>query len=126
MSKTQVSANAYFANLRFIIENHPFVIKSDLIKERLSQDEGYNQVSITLIRNYKLEVFEYYIESKGVIKYRYQLLDSKKRFVARWDNAPHHSEIKTNPDHYHTVTGVEEYDHKSLKAVLDQLDKFWT
>ena len=125
MSKTQISANAYFANLGFMIENHPFVIKTELIKERLSQDEGYNQISISLIRNYKLEVFEYYNESKGVTKYRYQLLDNKNSFVARWDNAQHHSDIKTYPDHYHTVTGVEEYNHESLKAVLDQLDKYW-
>ena len=86
MSKTQVSANAYFANLRFIIENHPFVIKSDLIKERLSQDEGYNQVSITLIRNYKLEVFEYYIESKGIkIEYfsRISILLDKERSFSK-------------------------------------------
>lgn len=71
-----------------MIESHPFVLKSFLIKERLSQDEGFNNISIALIKDYKLEVFEYYSESKGVTKYRYQLLDSSNNFIAHWDNAP--------------------------------------
>lgn len=108
-----------------MIQSHPFVIASKLIKERLSQDEGFNKISITLIKNYKLEVFEYYNETKGVTKYRYQLLDNNNVFIARWDNAPHHTGLSTYPDHYHISTVVKEFYYESLQKVLDGLDKFW-
>ena len=95
------------------------------MKERISLDEGFNQISIELINNFKLEVFEYFDNIKGVVKYRYQLLDSADSFISRWDNSPHHKQIKTFPHHVHTKTGIREYQPKPLIKLMDDLDQFW-
>lgn len=35
------------------------------------------------------------------LKHRFHLQSSENQMIARWDNAPHHPEIKTHPDHIH-------------------------
>ena len=83
MSSKSYSAYAYFENLRFQILKHPFVMNLVIQKERVTQEEGFNKISIKLLKNYRLEVFEYFHFIKGVIKYRYQLLDGSGNFIAR-------------------------------------------
>ena len=115
----------YFKNLAFLINNHPFVQNYNVIKERISIDEGFSQISIRLVNDFRFEVFEYYDSIKGVTKYRYQLLDTKDSLVSRWDNSSHHKQVNTFPHHVHTTSGVEPYQPKPLIELIDDLDKFW-
>ena len=43
--------------------------------------------------------------------------------IARWDNAPHHKEIKTFPHHVHTKDGVNESYSITLDDVLRKIKK---
>lgn len=124
MSSRSISAYAYFKNLRFQILNNPFVLNLVLQKERVTQEEGFNKISVELVKNYRLEVFEYFHFSKGVTKYRYQLLDGSGTFIARWDNAPHHNELKTFPHHFHSSSEIGEFHYISLIDILNDIKKF--
>ncbi|MFX1512168.1 MAG: DUF6516 family protein [Promethearchaeota archaeon] len=125
MSSQPSQVRQYFTNLRLLVQAHPYVLDLTLNRERVSQDEGFNQLSVELVKNHRLEVFEYYGVKNGLIKYRYQLLDSKNNLIARWDNAPHHPDINTHPHPLHTPMGVKEHHPKPLPDLLDELDKFW-
>jgi hypothetical protein len=56
-----------------------------------------------------LEMSERLVEIRGEVttsKYRHHWQDGEGRLRKRWDNAPHHPEIATFPDHLHD--GAEE------------------
>ncbi len=51
-----------------------------------------------------LELTERMVEEKGgltVTKYRFHWQDKEGKLIKRWDNAAHHPEIDTFPDHLH-------------------------
>ncbi|MBO8183267.1 MAG: hypothetical protein H0Z28_10835 [Archaeoglobus sp.] len=48
-------------------------------------------------------VFDVYY-NRTLKKYSYTLIKGNKRIVG-WDNAPHHVNVETYPDHFHDVDG---------------------
>ena len=65
------------------------------------------------------------LQDKQVIheKYRYHLQDADQRRIVRWDNAPHHPEIKSFPHHRHCPDDrVEESDPMTIDVVLKNLE----
>ncbi|CAM9957333.1 unnamed protein product, partial [Chrysoparadoxa australica] len=42
--------------------------------------------------------------------------------ICRWDNAPHHIQLKTFPNHMHTPAGLEESPPVTLQEVLDYIE----
>ena len=40
-------------------------------------------------------------------RYAYHWQDAKGQLLARWDNAPHHRDLLTFPDHFHNGTKIE-------------------
>ena len=55
-------------------------------------------------------------------KYRFHYMDQDNQLICRWDNAPHHQEIKTFPDHAHYPDGIRESISKELIATLRQVE----
>jgi len=58
-----------------------------------------------------------------VEKYRYHYQDSEGNLVKRWDNAKHHPEIKTFPDHLHIGNKVIESRKPKIEDVLLEIVK---
>ncbi len=60
-----------------------------------------------LIKGFELHVAEYTVTEPALqrLKYRYHFQTYDKQFVARWDNAPHHPEVETHPEHLHLAQG---------------------
>ena len=60
-------------------------------------------------------------------KYHFHWQDQQGRLIKRWDNAPHHPELKTFPDHVHVgpddicIQGAS----MSLLDVLDHIDQLY-
>jgi hypothetical protein len=99
-----VNPRAYYSSLQAIIEGEPLVSSSDLTLREIDSAECYVRGSLFLVGGYVLHVAEYVItdpEPPSRIKYRYQLLDPRGRPVRRWDNAPHHRDVPSFPDHWH-------------------------
>jgi len=115
----------YFDSLKNLLATHPLVMDFTAIRERISSTDGLVQFDVEIVKHYRLKVFEYYSTVSGVVSYRYHLQDNKNTIVRRWDNAPHHSQLATFPDHVHTPKGVEPCKQPDLKTVLDLIDGFW-
>lgn len=80
------------------------ILKSEIEFREIDEQECYLKATITFAHGYMLHLAEYVqIENDTVrrLKYRYQLLDKGHKSISRWDNAPHHKEVKTFPHHRH-------------------------
>ena len=55
-------------------------------------------------------------------KYRYHLMDKTKQVIFRYDNVPHHPEIKSHPDHKHIKKVVTESNNPGLLQVIDEIE----
>lgn len=79
-----------------------------------------------------LELTERMVEEKGeltVTKYRFHWQDKEGKLIKRWDNAPHHPEIDTFPDHLHERADDNVFPHEKmsglevLSTVIDAITK---
>jgi len=59
----------------------------------------------------------------GKVRYAYQYQDASGQLVFRYDNAAHHPEVATHPDHKHTPAGVEPASVPDLTDVLREIDE---
>lgn len=57
------------------------------------------------------------------VRYAYQYQDASGQLIFRYDNAAHHPEVATHPDHKHTPAGVEPANAPDLADVLREIDE---
>ena len=55
------------------------------------------------------------------LSYRYHYQDASGAQVFRYDNAPHHSEVATHPDHKHTENSMLPSPHPSIEEILEEV-----
>ena len=58
------------------------------------------------------------------LSYRYHYQSPRTGIVFRYDNAPHHPEISSYPDHKHTEDDVVATRHPSIEKVLEEVQVF--
>ena len=122
-----MNAREYYLHVQNTIHIAPHVLRSDIRFEEIDTHECYIRGVLTLIGDYKLHIAEYVMTEPVLTrsKYRYHLQDANGTLIIRWDNAPHHSEIPTFPDHRHRQSGiVEPSPSVSLNEVLDLVLQF--
>ena len=124
MSGYPSSARIYFDSLKNMLEIHPTVIDFKVVRERISESEGFLQVHATLIQNCILSAFEYFMKEQGIVRYNYQVMTQDKQLDARWDNVPHHPQLESFPHHRHSAEGVFESDAPTLERILDIFSDF--
>jgi len=54
-----------------------------------------------------------------LVKYKYQWQSPEGNLLKRWDNAPHHRELNTFPDHVHDSAGVHSSPAMNPELILD-------
>ena len=54
-----------------------------------------------------LHVKELFFSDRSKYSYHWQTASGK--FLLRWDNAPHHPEVSTHPDHKHEGGSIDPY-----------------
>ncbi|MCP4106161.1 MAG: hypothetical protein GY749_11585 [Desulfobacteraceae bacterium] len=67
-----------------------------------------------------LEMNERLIEEKGILsvtKYRHHWQRRDHQIIKRWDNAPHHPEIKTFPHHLHEGSETNIVKHHEINGL---------
>ncbi len=84
------------------------------------QDFYFLKCNATLHDGTKLYIREYL--SSIEIAYAYHWQDIQGNLIVRWDNAPHHPEIKTHPHHKH-VPETKEARVTDLEGVLKEIKK---
>ncbi|MFO7966785.1 MAG: DUF6516 family protein [Archaeoglobaceae archaeon] len=78
------------------------------------------KIKAELIDNSNLYVREYISENEYIYSYHWQ--DENGELRIRWDNAPHHKNIKTFPHHKHTPS-VEESQEVGFEEVIKVIEK---
>lgn len=110
------------AQIEAALRDCAVVITYDLVETQLSAHTGYIEGSVTFTNNARLVYFEFWRQTSAGLerdKYRYHLMDGQNQLVFRYDNAPHHPEIATFPDHKHLPN-----DLLSESAALNFADVF--
>jgi len=98
----------YMSDLDVLISASPSIVDIDIIRRDI-RDTGLEKTAlfryrIKLIDESLIEITERILEERGELtttKYRYHWQTGSGKLIKRWDNAPHHPEIDTFPDHLH-------------------------
>ncbi len=99
---------------RVLMNKYSDIIDSIISFEffEVTPDEGFIRGGILFIDGSKLRFFEYIVVSAtGIVKklkYRYHYEDPNGELIFRYDNAPHHRQLKTYPHHKHVRDKVVE------------------
>ncbi len=126
----------YLRQIDELLSVSPAVRDIEVIRHTLRNTEwekvSHYRYRILLSDGGLVEMSERLVEMRGIVtttKYRHHWQDKHGRLRQRWDNAPHHPEIDTCPDHLHdgaeervishaAVTGFEVLQH--ILAVVDR------
>ena len=98
----------YMNDLDVLISASPSIVDIDIIRRDI-RDTGLEKTAlfryrIKLIDESLIEITERILEERAELtttKYRYHWQTGSGKLIKRWDNAPHHPEIDTFPDHLH-------------------------
>ena len=94
-----------------------------LISVKISKDSpntGHFRLKGFLNIKEYIEIFEFYF-SGNLLKYSYSYIQENMSFL-RYDNAPHHKELKSFPHHKHYKNTINELEESSLKEFVRELN----
>ena len=107
------------------INSSSIVISSNIQKYFGPNEETvYVKGHIIILDSSVLEISLYafrYRDDIAVDKYRFHYMTGTGQILFRYDNAPHHPEIGSYPNHKHTPDKVIPSKMPSLKDVLDEI-----
>ncbi len=121
-----MKSRAYYASVQKAILAAPHVIHSDISFDEVSEEECYIRGKLTLIGSFELHIAEYVVTEPELkrLKYRFHLQSADGKMIARWDNAAHHPEVKTHPDHLHVGEKVRANSPMDIEQVLKSVLTF--
>jgi hypothetical protein len=102
-----VNARNYYLTVQSAVHAAPHVLRSDMRFQEIDVNECYVSGILLLVGEFELHIAEYVVTAPVLArpKYRYHLQTADGQLVSRWDNAAHHREIGTFPDHRHDDSG---------------------
>jgi len=118
------SIEEYFNHVRQLIDHVPEAATGRYEELLLSENRGVLRIRLRFPDDALLEISEAIVIVAGEphwIAYRYHYQGPSAELVFRYDNAPHHPEIPTHPDHKHWENQVLGGPHPSVEDVLREL-----
>jgi len=117
----------YFSQVSDAVNKNSRIVCQNISFRQISDTEAYIRGDLHLHGGFILYMAEYVtVEAPDVVrrpKYRYQLQDHNNTLTARWDNAPHHSEVPTYPFHRHCKDGqIISSPEMNIRKLLAELD----
>ncbi|MCX6032053.1 MAG: DUF6516 family protein [Chloroflexi bacterium] len=119
---------AYFDQLRRLIEASLLVASSNVAYDKRSTHEGFVQGELYFVDGSVLHVREYVdVEtSRDRLMYVYQYMDAAGSFVFRYDNTGHHKKLRMSTYPHHKHEGDENKviaaSAPDLATVLDEIE----
>jgi hypothetical protein len=119
---------AYFQQLREIIDSCPIVRSFNVTYDKRGSHEGFIRGEVYFVDGSVLHVREFVDVEIGVdrLTYVYQYMDPAKRLVFRYDNTGHHKKLNllTYPHHKHEGSeyNVVASPAPDLVAVLSEIE----
>jgi len=117
----------YFSKIQSLISNLPGIEVERFEEQVLTDKRGNLRIRLRFSDNSLLEVSEsIQIKDNTLqwISYRYHYQNSVGGLIFRYDNAPHHPEIKTHPNHQHLLDNVLESSHPGIETVLKEIKEY--
>jgi len=115
------SAEEYFNQVQQLIDHTPDAVIERYEEQLLSETRGVLRIRLRFPDDALLEISEAIVIVAGEphsIAYRYHYQGPSAELVFRYDDAPHHPEIPTHPDHKHSGNQVLSGPHPSIDQVL--------
>ncbi|MCZ7394100.1 MAG: DUF6516 family protein [Candidatus Methanoperedens sp.] len=78
------------------------------------------KIQVRLVNGWKLHVWEH--ATPKIRRYAYHVSKGQK-LIIRWDNAPHHKQIRTFPHHKHVKEAVLESKERMVEDILIELER---
>ncbi len=103
------------------LKQFPIVKSFEILDFRTFQDGFYIKVKVILENNSELYIREYVDTEERNYSYHWQSRDGK--LIIRWDNAPHHKNIRTYPHHKHINDKVKESFETTCEKILSVISK---
>ena len=109
----------YFLRVEEILREFPSIRSRVLTQKVYNQFQGYISGKIVFENGHSLEFAEVVdTQLAAKVKYRYHYMDEKQSLIFRYDNAPHHKEVKSFPHHRHAPTKVTDSKEQGLNDIL--------
>lgn len=105
-----------------LLQDNPAVRSFDIIDFKSGRNFYYLKIKAEILNGTTLFIREYL--SKDEYNYSFHWQRENGDLLIRWDNSPHHDNIKTSPHHRHLSDGqvLESYEI-SVEKVLDFIKK---
>ena len=114
----------YFDRVRQLIQSVPGSRAEQYEEHILSATRGNLRIRLRFSDKALVEISEAFVlVSKELLwlSYRYHYQDALGVLVFRYDNAPHHPEIVTHPDHKHQGEQILASGHPSIEQLLEEV-----
>ena len=117
-----MSLEEHFNKIENVFNNAVFV-SVEIKKERKSSNIGLIIGKARLIDFSEFHFMEYIEADKKepIVTYRYHYQAKNKELIFRYDNSPHHKELKSFPHHKHEKDKVTHSSHKSLSNIVEEI-----
>jgi hypothetical protein len=103
-----------------LLNNSPVVKNYEILAFEQEGNVYFFKCKIYLRDNTQLFVLESFRDN--IFFYSYHWQDHNKKLIIRWDNAPHHKELKNFPNHLHDPL-VQPSDIMHLEEVLKFIEE---
>lgn len=125
----------YLQQIDELLSANPLISEVQILRRSIRDTELEKVLNyryrVTLADGGFVEMTERALEVRSsleVTKYRHHWQASTGKLIKRWDNAPHHPEIDTFPDHLHEGAENQVVNHapinglEVLRLILDELE----
>ncbi len=112
----------YFEKIKKRIVKLEWLIERESIDTEYDEDADIGNIggNIVFKDGSVLHFKEIFFGEK--IQYQFHYMDERNNLISRWDNAPHHKELRTFPHHVHLPDGVKGNKPVKLIDVLDKIE----
>ena len=115
----------FVENLEKSIVSNPVVLSSNIQKHfGPTNNTVYVKGSIIFIDSSVLDIAIFANKTSTVIsieKYRFQYMDKQGQMLFRYDNAPHHPELSSFPEHKHVGDRTISLPQPDLKNIFNEI-----
>lgn len=116
----------YFEEVQNLIQRLAGVEVERYEEHVLTKVRGNLRIRLRFHDNSLLEISEAIYDKEEIfiwLSYRYHYQSSDGTVLFRYDNTPHHPELKTHPDHKHVEETVIESVRPNIEEVLNEVKK---
>ena len=122
---------AYFQEIRHIIETHPSIFLTDVTYDKRGAHEGFIRGELVFVDDSILH-FREFIDTETIVErliYVYQYMGPNKNLVFRYDNSGHHRNLglSTYPHHKHegSESNIAASSSPTLLEILIEIENLY-